>query len=383
MVAFYILPYYTFGRLIARSPLFAARRSYLMNASTNCTGIAKAKKDRVFIMTASSCILSLLGILAKRVYANANTLPYDPSMLFLLSFIASSMLLSCALTVLACKGKRNLYIITALTSAAVICTSHILLGACTAETLLALAFVPSGVTVSLCIKSGCEKTHTVVANAVVISLVFVLSFLLGLYEAFGEISLDVLENLKQYVRETLETVYKSYEYAGLSFTSSQISDIFNLAVLLLPSTVCAVISVLSYVEATLVRLIVLDRRIDKAEITHWPLKMSRLSSLVFLFAFIVFVFGIGQKSTLFYMTAANLMLALVPGFLLIGIRSAPSRFKRPSLFGIIFGIFLVIYCIRNPIILVLMLAVSGAFDNLFSAFRERFYGEKKENKDKK
>ena len=340
----------------------------------------KAKKDRVLVMSLSACLLSMLSIFAKRFYDGASALPYDPSMLFLLSFVTSSMLLACALTVLACKNKRILFIMTTVMSATVVCATHILLGASAAETLLSLAFVPSSAVLALCIKNGCEKTHTVVANSVILSLVFVFALLLGLYEIFGEISTETLAHIKLYIKESFDAIYSSYDYTALGITSAQISDMFETTVLMFPAIACALICALSYIQATLTRLLVLDRNVCNAEIGHWPLKMSRLASVAFLFTFVAVAFGIGQGSTLFYITAANLMIVLTPGFLLIGIRSAPSRFKRPSLFGMIFGILILIYCIQNPAILLLVFSISGAFDNLFSAFRERFYGEKKEKK---
>ena len=206
-----------------------------MNASINETGTVKRKKDKVFIMSLAACALSVLGILSKRFYASVEILPYDPSMLFLLSFISGSMLLASALSTLASKNKYFLFFMSACLSAIAVGGVHLLLSASAAETLLALAFVPSAVVLASCMKNGCEKTHTVVANAVVLSLVSIFSLLLALYETFGEISERSIGVIKGYLEEGFTAIYSSYEYTGISLSSTQISEMFDLAVVMLPA----------------------------------------------------------------------------------------------------------------------------------------------------
>jgi len=354
-----------------------------MNAYINETGTVRKKKDRVFIMTVVSCALSVLGVLMKSFYADAEILPYDPSMLFILSLITGSMLLSCALTVLLSKGRYVLYLITLALPLVFSCSVHVLLGASAAETLLALAFVPSAAVVSLCMSSSCEKTHTLSANAVVLMLTLLSALALSHYESFGEISAASLGAVKSSLLSSFEEVLETYSYAGLGITQAQLHEVFELSVLLTPAFAIALVSILSYIEITLTRILVLDRDVCKEGLTHWPLKLSRLASVIFLVSFLIFVFAVSDEKKILVMTGANLFIALLPGFFLLGLRAAPSHFKRPGLFGILFWILIIMYCIRNPAILLMIFAVMGAFDNLFKAFRERFYGEKTDKKDKK
>ena len=176
---------------------------------------------------------------------------------------------------------------------------------------------------------------------------------------------------------------ETYSYAGLGITQAQLHEVFELSVLLTPAFAIALVSILSYIEITLTRILVLDRGVCKEGLTHWPLKLSRLASVIFLVSFLIFVFAVSDEKKILVMTGANLFIALLPGFFLLGLRAAPSHFKRPGLFGILFWILIIMYCIRNPAILLMIFAVMGAFDNLFKAFRERFYGEKTDKKDKK
>ncbi len=354
-----------------------------MNASINETGVTRNKKNRVLLMSLAACALSVLGILIKSYYADASVLPYDPSMLFLLSFISGSMLLASALTVLSVGGKRFLFTAVASLSALTVGAVHVLLGAPFAETLLSLTFVPSAVVLATCMKNGCEKTHTVVANAVILSLTGLFSLLLTLYETFGEISAKSVGVISKHLEDTFNAVYSTYGYEAAGLTSSQMAELFDLAVVMIPAALIALVLLLSYIEATITRLVVLDRGVCKDEIGHWPLKMSRLSSVVFLLCFVIVAFGLFRSSAVLYMTAASLLIILTPGFSLIGLRSAPSRFKRGGLFGMVFILFILIYGMKNPAILFLLVSVSGAFDNLFAPFRERFYGEKKEKNNKK
>lgn len=327
-------------------------------------------------MVLAACVISMLGLLFEKLYASEQDLPYNSSMLVLLSFIASSLLLSCALTVLSKKSKALLWIIPTV-SAILIASVHIALKASASDTILSLIFIPSSVTLSLCMLSKCEKAHTVVANAVVIGLAFLLAVLLEHYEIFGEISERSVIITKEYLKETFLSLYSSYDYTALGITLSQLEGAFEITLLLIPSVFLALAATVSYIQATLTRLIVLDKGICGEELTHWPLKMSRLASVIFLLSLTVALIGSAGENSLLMITAINLVLVFVPGFFLIGIRCSGAHFRRPGLFGMIFGVLVIISCLQNPILLFILVSIMGAFDNLFTAFRSRLYGEKK------
>ncbi len=345
-----------------------------MNISFTDTLTPKTRRVRSVIMTVAACALSTLNIFMEKMYAGAKTLPYDPSMLYLLTFAVSGVLLACALTVLSHESKHSMWVVS-LISAFTVVSAHIALSASPADILLALAFIPSAVVISSCISGGCEKAHTVVANAVVLGLVFFLSALLEHYSAFGEVSARSVAHTANVIRESFLSIYSMYDYTSLGLTLAQITEAFNAVVLLTPALFCAFAAVISYIEITIARPVILGQGISSENLKHWPLKMSRLASLVFLAAFLMMALSISDDSNTFFTTMINLMLVLLPGFFLIGIRTSILHFRRPGLFGMIFGIFIIITCIQNPAMFFILVATIGAFDNLFTTFRARLYGE--------
>ena len=132
---------------------------------------------------------------------------------------------------------------------------------------------------------------------------------------------------------------------------------------------------------SIVGALILGQGAISDSLTRWPLKMSRLASLVFITALIFSMLSFSGTGETLIITMYNLMLILSPGFFLIGIRTSLMHFRRPSLFTIIFGVIVLVSCLNNPILLVLLVASSGALDNLFPGVRAILYGEHPKKRD--
>ncbi len=349
-----------------------------MNISFTDTLTLKQRRVRSVIMIISACAISTLNIFMEKIYAKAEALPYDPSMLYLITLAVSGVLLTCALTVLSYENKHSVWVIPVISSLVVI-SAHIALGASWSDMLLALAFIPSALVISSCISGGCEKAHTVVANAVIIGLVFFCSALLSHYSAFGEISAQSVAYTVNALRESFLSLYALYDYTSLGLTMSQIVEAFNSVILLTPAIFCAFAVIVSYIEITIARPVILGQGFSSEKLSLWPLKMSRLASFVFLAAFLMMALSMSGDSNVLFVAMINLMIVLLPGFFLIGIRTSLMHFRRPGFFGMIFGIFIIITCIQNPAMFFILVATMGAFDNLFFRFRSLLYGETKKN----
>ena len=347
-----------------------------MNISFNDTVRASKRRTRALFMILAACALSALNIFIEKIYAQSEKAlsSYDPFSLYFITFVASTVLLSCALTVLSYENKHYLWIAPAV-SAVIIAALYILLGASPASVLLSLAFIPSATVISVCISHGCEKAHTVVAGATVIGTVFLLALLLDHYAVFGEISKGSLTYTLNLLRDSFLEFYKEYNYAGLGINASMLSSAFDAAILMTPSLLCALAAVVSYITASISRLTVLGQGALSEKLLYWPLKMSRLASFVFLSAFLIAALSASGENAVIVLSAINVMIALLPGFFLIGVRSSFMHVRKPGFFGMIFGIFLLISCIQNPAMILVIVATLGAIDNLFSSYRARLYGE--------
>ena len=120
---------------------------------------------------------------------------------------------------------------------------------------------------------------------------------------------------------------------------------------------------------------ILGQGAHSEKLERWPLKMSRLASVIFIIALIFSMLTFSGTDRSVILTMYNVMIILMPGFFLIGIRTSLLHFRRPSLFSIIIGLFVLVSCFSNPILIVFILASMGALDNLFPMVRAILYGE--------
>jgi len=338
------------------------------------------RNTRAILFLFLSCIISIFYIFAENIYAPKLTVyVYNPITLYVVTFMTSVVFFSCALAVISYKSKK-LAAISVIAAIILVASVSLLLGASPEQLLLALAFIPSGTLLSMCISRGLEKAHTVVGNAVIIALVFAFASMIYIYSSLGEVSRATIAYIVNIFREAFVSFYTQYS-AQTGITGIDVSATFDMFVAIFPAFFCVVASVISYITATLSRALILGQGAISDSLTRWPLKMSRLASLVFITALIFSMLSFSGTGKTLIITMYNLMLILSPGFFLIGIRTSLMHFRRPSLFTIIFGVIVLVSCLNNPILLVLLVASSGALDNLFPGVRAILYGEHPKKRD--
>jgi hypothetical protein len=336
-------------------------------------GIGK-RTTRAILFVLLSCVLSIFYVFMENVYApKLSVYAYNPITLYALTFLASSVLFACAFAVIASRSKK-LSVLTAVISAVAVAALSFVLGASPVQMLFALAFLPSGIIISLCISRGCEKAHTVVGSAVITALVVILGGMMYIYSSLGEVSGKALTFTVDIFRQAFVDFYGQY-LSQPALAGIDVNATFDMFVAITPALFCIVVSIVSYISVTLSRALILGQGAVSDSLTRWPLKMSRLASVVFIIALVVSMLSFSGTSEAVIISMYNVLLILSPGFFLIGIRTSLLHFRRPSLFSIIIGVIVIVSCLNNPLLLVMLVASTGAFDNLFPGVRAILYGE--------
>ena len=337
------------------------------------TNIGK-RTTRAILFVLLSCVLSVFCVFMENVYApKLSVYTYNPVTLYALTFSVSTALFACAAAVIANRNKK-LSLLTAIISAIVVAAVSFGLGASPVQMLFALAFLPSGIIISLCISRGCEKAHTVVGNAVITALVFILGSVIYIYSSLGEVTGKSLTFIVNIFRKAFVDFYDQYA-AGSPLAQIDAGETFDMFVAITPALFCIVVILISYITVTVSRALILGQGAVSDALTRWPLKMSRLASVIFIIALIISMLSFSGTSEALIISMYNILLILCPGFFLIGIRTSLLHFRRPSLFSVILGIILLVSCLNNPLLLVMLVASTGAFDNLFPSVRAILYGE--------
>lgn len=353
---------------------------YLMSISFNNTVSSVARRAKALFMLIVACAISIFVIVLSKVSTNVQVLPYDPTILFLLSFIVGTMLTAVSVSIIMDQSK-GLAIISSVVSMTVIWVCAFLLEASPTITLLCLSAIPVGITVALCFLGECEKAHTVTATATVFAIALISAFLIDHYASYGEISTASFTHFFDTVKQSFISAFSEINYEALGLSLSDLSESFDALIPVLPSVVVIIVSIVAYISVSLARSILLGQGALSESLERWPLKMSRMASIVFLIAFLIISLSDSKGASLTVTSALNIMLILTPGFLLIGIRSSVIHLKRSGFFGMIFIAMILFTSLRVPSFLVIIIATLGALDNLFPSFRASLYGEdlKKQN----
>ncbi len=357
-----------------------------MNISFPETFSTGKRRRRASVMILSAIAVSILNVLVNTLLASASNISqintsYNPTTLYLVIFVTGTMLFSCALTLLA-NENRKLILPISIVSAIVTSATVYFISFSFTETLLSLAFIPCSIVISLAILNGCEKAHTVVGGAVALASVLISAGIIFLYENFGEVSMPIISYLADLGRSAFADFYEAYPMTIQSelIESIDFTVLFDTFLLILPSFFCAAVSVISYIAVTLSRALIVGQGAVSDNIAKWPLKMSRLASLIYIAVILITVTSATTASISTLSVLYNLIIVFLPGFFFIGIRTTILHFRRPSFFSLVFGIFVLMSFISNPAVLILLVACSGALDNLFSNVRAAIYGETPKNR---
>ena len=336
-------------------------------------GIGK-RTTRAILFVLLSCVLNVFCVFMENVYApKLSVYNYNPITLYAITFSVGSALFACAFTVMASRSKK-LSVLIALMSASLVAGLSLVLGASPVQMLFVLAFIPSGIIISLCISKGCEKAHTVVGSAVITALVLILGSVIYIYSSLGEVTGRSLTFIVNIFRKAFVDFYGQYT-AGSPLAQINVGEMFDMFIAITPALFCIVTALISYITVTVSRALILGQGAVSDALTRWPLKMSRLASVIFIIALIISMLSFSGTSETLIISMYNVLLILSPGFFLIGIRTSLLHFRRPSLFSIIIGVIVIVSCLNNPPLLVMLVASTGAFDNLFPGVRAILYGE--------
>ncbi len=329
-------------------------------------------------MMTAACVIPLFVIGLEKLSASTKNAAYDPLVMFLIAFTVGVMLVATSFSIISHQSKKlsiaSLGILTV-----VVGTLAFFLGASPSSLLLYLSFIPVGITVSLCLTSEYEKAHTVVAAATVFASVLILAFLLEHYAAYGEITARSIEHFIDAVKQEFISVTSEIDYTALGLSVTDISESFDSVIYMMPAIVVIIASVISYICVSLSRVLLLGHGASSEKLKRWPLKMSRMASVVFLISFLIIMLSGAKSVNVADTSALNLMLMLTPGFFIIGVRSSVIHLRRSGFFGMIFMAIIFFTTIKYPPLFLMIVAASGALDNLFPSFREALYGEGSKN----
>jgi hypothetical protein len=325
-------------------------------------------------MMTVACAIPLFIIGLEKLSAFTKNTTYDPLVMFLIAFIVGSMLVATSFSIISYYSKKLAAILLSILTIAV-GTLSVFLGVSPSSLLLYLSFIPVGIVISLCLVSEYEKAHTVVAAAAVLVSVLILSFLLAHYSAYGEVSSRSLTHFVSAVKQEFVSVTSEIDYESLGLSVTDISESFDSVIYMMPAIIIIFASVISYICVSLARVLLLGHGASSEGLKHWPLKMSRMASAVFLISFLIIMLSGAKSVNVTDTSALNLMLILTPGFFLIGIRSSVIHLRRSGFFGMIFMALIFFTTIKYPPLFLMIVAASGALDNLFPSFREALYGE--------
>ena len=337
------------------------------------TSIGK-RTTRAILFALLSCVLSVFCVFMENIYVpRLSVYSYNPITLYALTFLAGTAFFACAFAVTSNRSKM-LSAVCTLISAVLVAAVSLVLGASPVQMLFALAFIPTGIIISICISRGCEKAHTVVGSAVISALVLILGSVIYIYSSLGEVTPKALTFIVDIFRKAFVDFYGQYT-AGTALAGIDVGETFDMFMAITPALFCIVVLIISYITVTVARALILGQGAVSDSLTRWPLKMSRLASVIFIIALLISMLSFSGTSEVLIISMYNVLLILSPGFFLIGIRTSLLHFRRPSLFSIIITVIVIVSCLNNPLLLVMLVAATGAFDNLFPGVRAILYGE--------
>lgn len=311
------------------------------------------------------------------------------------SAIAVSLLLFAASAYLLRNKFWGLAILAAIASSAItyVLTKNVLLA------LTSTVFLPTAIALYLSFEKKMHRVNAVCAISVTLGISLTLLFLVWLYTKEGSISLSVLRNFFDTLREGLTTsisnalVQASAQLEAtisatdaLALTTSALALVFNL----FPAIATILLFVISYVTHSLYVSIVAHTVDDNNEIMHAiSFKMSVTSAILFLVAYFGALILDYEGLSLYATAAQNIYLMLFPGLSLItfGFIGHLSKSKGAScltsfIYFAIFGLILFVPGIAASIAggVISISAFVGAVLVIISAVKNRSNNKNNQNK---
>jgi len=190
----------------------------------------------------------------------------------------------------------------------------------------------------------------------------------------GEIINGFAEDLLSPVRGVLEnaSLYDKNGEVIYLYTAEQVDLVIGSAKLLMPSVIICAANVFAYLSTAVFHLFMRAFSITAmlGENKKWKLKLSPVSAVVFGAAYIISVLFRTGAATPVSVAVMNLIVILVPGFALIGIREIVGRIRQREEVHVtpFYIAALVILVLINPVTCLIMLAFFGVIDTLVAQF---------------
>ncbi len=207
-----------------------------------------------------------------------------------------------------------------------------------------LLFLPAGAVLSLSMLKRNGKTAVVISSALALGITTLVFFLISYMSENGTIAPDALlavyntafENARTALlataTEAMETAVAQNPMFEEYYTEAYIRSVVNTSIdsmkLSMPGVVCVIFQILGYLSASVFGLLVRFFRCHVLLPRPYRITMSRTSGVVFVIAYLINLFSVGNTVSLVGITAGNVATVLMPGLFLLGLRSFARRFAN-------------------------------------------------------
>lgn len=218
-------------------------------------------------------------------------------------------------------------------------------------------------------RGGITRVGSICASSLALGATVVAALAVGMYLAFGNISLDSINAAMDSFRNVMFESLTSFS-ADLGNGTEQIMsdemalELVNATINILPGATVTLINILVFVaQVLLLGSLRTWKVIDKPVRKMFEFSMSFMSAIVFAVALVILIVDSGyEKSTLVGTVASNLAVIFQPGLALCGVNSLTKHMvekRRGCGFVTFFGLLLIMSVVINTLLTVL--SAMGAF----------------------
>lgn len=240
--------------------------------------------------------------------------------------------------------------------------------------LAALAFLPIGFALSLCVGKKRSLSVTAAILTVAVALASAVLFMSSLYRTYGGLSGSLnayFEDFKSAFRPMLQVMKEMTDENGyVIFTEQAIAEIKEYTLMTAPAVLIIVCEVLAVIMSKI--YISLFKVFKDTPPVKRPWQIHTSLPTYLLFAVSYFACMIASSSEIIFYSALNIMLILIPFTSISGFHSmfGGSFFRSTEKHGL--KIFTVIMCVVflfiNPVLLLSVFSFWGAFDSIRNYF---------------
>ena len=213
-----------------------------------------------------------------------------------------------------------------------------------------ILFLPGAITYAMVSKRRLTRSYAVGISALIVSVTLLALLLQNVYAISGQITLSSVntvyspffDQLKTTMEQTVVVTIAGREVSYI--TSANAEQYVNLLLGLTPGILALLSSSLGFLSGWLYKALLGLTHFEKPDIGEWKLLPTPISAAFFCISLLVYT--VSGTVTFVWLTAANLALILMPGFVFAGFASATEirmidgfprpRILRPLLFLLAF-----------------------------------------------